>query len=83
MDAGAIQTDEDAQLVGGPVRICGAKRVEGELYGELGTETRAGLGVLGEAGLAVRIHAAVPSAAQAGKPFSLGSHPPPPPHLVN
>lgn len=42
MDAGAVQTDEDAQLVRGPVGICGARGREPG--GELGEETRAGRG---------------------------------------
>ena len=50
VDTGAVQTDENAQFVGGPVRIWG-ERVGGELDGELCTQTRAGLGVLERQGL--------------------------------
>lgn len=67
VDAGAIQTDEDAQLVGGPVGICGAKRGAGELGGELG-----GLGWAGGAGRgrAWRLEFMRPCP---GEPFSPGS----------
>lgn len=48
--------------------------MEGELDGELCTETTAGLGVLERQDLAIRISGALPSAAHVRTPFSL-SHP--------
>ena len=49
MDSGAVQTDKDAQLVRGPVGICGVRGQGGELGEELAEETRARLGAPGEA----------------------------------
>ena len=49
VDSGAVQTDKDAQLVRGPVGICGVRRQGGELGEELAEETTARLGAQGEA----------------------------------
>lgn len=51
MDSGAVQTDEDAQLVRGPVGICGAIGQEGSWMESWVRKPALGPGELGGAGL--------------------------------
>lgn len=71
MDAGAVQTDEDAQLVRGPVGICGARGQEGSRVESRATKPGLDWGRWERQGLAVRVPGAVSSSAHAGNPFSL------------